>query len=131
TYNLAAGDGATSVGELLELSAAYFNRRPARVVPAGVYGRFVHPLLLRTGDHRRRRALTASEIFFPYFAMRVRYDTTGARAALAASGVSVPPLRDYFHRLMDYAVAADWGRSQPKRHAPATRQARVIEGAPA
>jgi long-chain acyl-CoA synthetase len=118
TYNLAAGDGATSVGELLELSAAYFNRRPARVV-------------LRTGDHRRRRALTASEIFFPYFAMRVRYDTTGARAALAASGVSVPPLRDYFHRLMDYAVAADWGRSQPKRHAPATRQARVIEGAPA
>jgi long-chain acyl-CoA synthetase len=131
TYNLAAGDGATSVGELLELSADYFDRPPARVVPAGVYGRLVHPLLLRTGDERRRRALTASEVFFPYFAMRVRYDTINARAALAASGLSVPPLRGYFHRLMDYAVAADWGRSQPARDVPARREAPVIEGASA
>jgi nucleoside-diphosphate-sugar epimerase len=131
TYNLAAGDGATSVGELLEMSAAYFDRRPARIVPAGVYARVVHPLLVRTGDHRRRRALAASEVFFPYFAMRVRYDTINARAALAASGVSVPPLRDYFHRLMDHAVAAEWGRSEPKRRERAKPRTSVIERAPA
>jgi long-chain acyl-CoA synthetase len=131
TYNLAAGDGATSVGELLELSGEYFGRRTPRVVPAGAYRRIVHPLLLRTGDDRRRKALAASEVFFPYFAMQVRYDTSNARAALAGTGISVPPLRDYFDRLMDYAVAADWGRAQPQRRMPAPRSAPVIERAPA
>jgi thioester reductase-like protein len=115
TYNLAAGDRASSVNELLELSASYFGEPRPRVVPPRVYRRVAHPLLLRTGGDRRRKALEASEIFFPYFAMRVRYDTTGARVALAGTGVAVPPLRDYFGRLMDYAVAADWGRAKPDR----------------
>ena len=107
TYNLAAGDGASSVGEVLELGAAYFDQSHPRVIPPHAYRRLVHPVLVRTGDERRRRALRSSEVFFPYFAMRVRYDTTNARAA----GSEVPPLADYFERLMDYAVAADWGRA--------------------
>jgi nucleoside-diphosphate-sugar epimerase len=115
TYNLAAGDRASTVGELLELAATYFGERPPRVVPPRVYRRLVHPLLVWTGDERRRKALDASEVFFPYFAMHVRYDTRTTRAALAGTGVTVPPLRDYFDRLMDYAVAADWGRAQPER----------------
>ena len=82
------------------------------MVPSGLYRRLVHPLLLRTSDDRRRRALEASEAFFPYFAMRVRYDTTNAREGLAGSGVELPELRDYFDRLMDYAIAADWGRDE-------------------
>ena len=71
----------------------------------------VHPVLVRTGDERRRRAVSASEVFFPYFAMRVCYDTTNTRAALAGTSIRLPPLPDYFGRLMDFAVAADWGRS--------------------
>ena len=110
TYNLAAGDRASSVGEMLELSAAYFGRPRPRVVPPAAYRRLVHPLLMRTGDERRHRALEASEVFFPYFAMRVQFDTNNARAALAHTGVRVPLMADYFGRLMDYAVAADWGR---------------------
>jgi thioester reductase-like protein len=111
TYNLAAGDTASSVGELLHLSGDYFGRRPPVVIPRSLYRWGVHPLLLRTGDEKRRRAVSASEVFFPYFAMRVRYDTMNARAALAGTGVHVPPLPDYFPRLMDFAVAADWGKS--------------------
>jgi long-chain acyl-CoA synthetase len=111
TYNLAAGDRASSLGELLELSSSYFGARKPRLIPPRGYRRLAHPLLLRTGDERRRRALEASEIFFPYFDMRVRYDTANARTGLAGTGVTVPPLRDYFDRLMDYAVAADWGRA--------------------
>jgi thioester reductase-like protein len=112
TYNLAAGDCASSVGELLELGAAYFGERPPRVIAPFAYRRLVHPLLVRTGDRRRRKALNQSEALFPYFAMRVRYDTAAARAGLSGTGVTVPPLRDYFDRLMDYAVAADWGQAQ-------------------
>jgi thioester reductase-like protein len=111
TYNLAAGDRASNVGEMLEMSAGYFGRRRPRVVPPAAYLRVVHPLLMRTGNERRRRALEASEVFFPYFAMRVHYDTAGARAALAHTGAEVPLLPDYFGRLMDYAVAAEWGRA--------------------
>jgi thioester reductase-like protein len=117
TYNLAAGDRASSVGELLELSSAYFDRRRPRVLPPQVYSRAVHPVLLRTGDERRRKALRASKVFFPYFAMRVHYDTINARAGLAHTGVEVPRLPDYFGQLMDYAVAADWGRAQPESRA--------------
>jgi thioester reductase-like protein len=111
TYNLAAGEAASNVGELLELSGEYFDRRTPAVIPQSLYKWIVHPLLLRMGDERRRRAVAASEVFFPYFAMRVRYDTTNARTALAGTSVRVPPLADYFGRLMDFAVAADWGRS--------------------
>jgi thioester reductase-like protein len=113
TYALAAGGRATSVGEVLELSAGYFGRRKPHVIPPSLYRRLAHPFLLRRADGRNRKALEASEVFFPYFAMRVRYDTANARAA----GMDVPPLRDYFERLMDYAVAVDWGKAQPDRAA--------------
>src|SRR4051812_19507461 len=125
TYNLAAGERASSVGELLELSADYFERPTPRLVPPTLYRRIVHPLLLRAGDERRRKALEASEAFFPYFAMRVRSATDNASAALAGTGVSVPRLRDYFGRLMDYAVAADWGSAEPD----APREPRLIPAA--
>jgi thioester reductase-like protein len=111
TYNLAAGERASNVGELLDMSADYFERRRPRVIPPALYRRVVHPLLKRRTDGKRRDALEASEVFFPYFAMRVHYDTTNAQA----SGVAVPLLPDYFSRLMDYAVAADWGKSAGQR----------------
>ena len=111
TYNLAAGHQASTVGELLEMSSEYFGRRRPRVLPPVAYRRLVHPLLLRRGDEQRRKAVADSEVFFPYFAMRVRYDTMTARAGLAGTGVRVPALRDYFGRLMDFAVAAEWGKS--------------------
>lgn len=116
TYNLAAGDQASSVGELLELSSSYFARRAPRVLLPSAYRRAVHPLLKRIGH---RRALEASEVFFPYFAMRVRYDTSNARAGLAGTGIQPPPLRDYFDRLMDFAVAAEWGKAIDDRRSRA------------
>jgi long-chain acyl-CoA synthetase len=115
TYNLAAGDRASTVGELLDMSAAYFGRRRPRALPPAAYRRLAHPLLVRRADERTRRALRASEVFFPYFAMGVRYDTWMAQRRLGPAGIEVPHLRDYFEQLMDYAVAADWGRSAPAR----------------
>src|SRR3954447_12542375 len=126
TYNLAAGDAASSVGELLDLSAAYFDRRRPTVVPPTPYKKLVHPLLVRRADDRGRRALEASEVFFPYFAMRVRYDTINAAAGLAGTSIRVPPLPDYFDRLMDFAVAADWGTAQGARRAMLCEPLRVL-----
>jgi thioester reductase-like protein len=110
TYHLTAGAGATSVGELVALAAERFGRPAPRLIPPGVYRRLVHPLLLRASRDRRHQALVRSEAFFPYFAMGVAFDDRRSRVALRASGIGPTPLPRYFDRLVDFALAAEWGR---------------------
>jgi thioester reductase-like protein len=113
TFHLTAGRHASSVGELIELASAFFKRPPPPLIEPTVYRRVLHPLLLRASrDERLRRALQRSEVFFPYFAMRVRYDDRRARAALHGTGIEPSPLGDYFHKLVKFAVAAQWGRRE-------------------
>jgi thioester reductase-like protein len=115
TYNLAAGGGAATVGELLTLGAAYFDRPKPSTIHPGLYRRAVHPVLLRRSGAARRALLERSEAFFPYFAMRVHYDISRAAERLAASAVTPAPLAAYFDRLLDYAVAVQWGKVAPTR----------------
>jgi thioester reductase-like protein len=115
TYNLAAGPRANSIGELMDMAADAFGRRRALALPPSLYKRIVHPLLLRRSRPGRRKMLQRSEIYFPYFSLRVSYDTSRAEADLAPAGIRVPRLTDYFDRLVDFAVAADWGRRELTR----------------
>jgi nucleoside-diphosphate-sugar epimerase len=115
TYNLAAGAQATTVGELVARGSAFFGKRPPTVIPPGLYRRAVHPLIMRRAKQRTRAALAQSEVFFPYFAMRVRFDTSRTAERLRGTGIAAAPLRDYFDRLLDYAVAAKWGRRAATR----------------
>jgi long-chain acyl-CoA synthetase len=117
TYHLVAGRRATTVGRLMDLAARHFDRRPPPTVPPTLYRRLVHPLLKLRAGERRRRALERSEVYFPYFATRVRYDDARARAALEPAGIRVSPVEDYFDRLADFAVRSRWGR----RPLPRTR----------
>jgi thioester reductase-like protein len=121
TYHLVAGRHATTVGRLMELSAGYFSRRPPRSLPPALYKRFVHPVLVRRSDSKRRRALEKSEVFFPYFSMGVRYDDRRARRRLEPAGIKVTPVESYFNRLADFAMRSRWGRSVVTR-AQAQRQ---------
>ncbi len=111
TFHLTAGAQASTVGELVELAAGRFGRPPPRLVDPGLYRRVVHPLLVRaTPDARHRRALTRSEVFFPYFAMQAAFDDRRSRVALRGAGIGPTPLRTYFDQLVEFALAADWGR---------------------
>lgn len=110
TYHLAAGPRAASVGELIDLSAHHLDRPRATAISPRVYRRLIHPLLVRLSRGERRRWLERSEIFFPYFALDTAYDNRRARAALEPVGIHVPPLHDYFDRLVGFALAASWGR---------------------
>jgi thioester reductase-like protein len=109
TYHLAAGSRATTVGELIDLSAARFERRPPATLPPRLYRRLLHPLLLRLSGGRRRAALERSEPFFPYFALDVLYDTARAKQRLERTRLRPARLPDYFERLVDYAVSSGWG----------------------
>jgi long-chain acyl-CoA synthetase len=119
TFHLTAGAHTSSVGELVELATAFFERPAPYLLDPSVYRRVVHPLLVRSSrDERYRRALERSEVFFPYFATRVRYDDRRSRVALRGSGIGPPPpLRTYFERLVEFALAAEWGRRKiPRAH---------------
>lgn len=116
TFHLTAGAQASNVGELLELATAFFRRPPPRLVDPALYRRLVHPLLVRaTSDQRYRRALTRSEVFFPYFSAQVSYDDRRSRVALRGAGIRPTPLRTYFDRLVEFALDAEWGRRQIPR----------------
>jgi hypothetical protein len=54
--------------------------------------------------------LKRSEVYFPYFDVAARFDTSAATEALAPAGIRVPRLEGYFHSLVRFAEAADWGR---------------------
>jgi long-chain acyl-CoA synthetase len=121
TYHLVAGQEASSVGRLIELSASHLGRPQPVVIPPGVYRRFVLPLLARF-NAGLRQGLERTKVFFPYFALDLTYANARTRSRLEPSGISVPPLESYFGRLLEYAAAAGWGRSPVSR---AEAQARV------
>jgi nucleoside-diphosphate-sugar epimerase len=88
TFHLTAGAQTSSVGELVELATAFFERPAPYLLDPSVYRRVVHPLLVRSNrDERHRRALERSEVFFPYFATRVHYDGRRSRVALRGSDI--------------------------------------------
>src|SRR5919197_4574671 len=109
-HHLTAGERATTLGELVELATSYFDRPRPRMVSPALYRRVAHPLLVRRAKGPRRRALQRSEIYFPYFDAHVRYDNAHTCAALRPLGIRVPPIADYFDRLMGFASHTEWGR---------------------
>ncbi len=116
TFHLTAGMHVSSVGELVELATSFFKRPLPRLIEPALYRRVVHPLLMRAAtDERSRRALRRSEVFFPYFAMRVRFDDRRSRVALREAGIEAAPLASYFDRLIHFALAAEWGRRRISR----------------
>jgi thioester reductase-like protein len=122
TYHLTAGANASTVGELVDLAAARFDRPPPRLIQPSFYRRVVHPFLVHLSRGTRRRLLRRSEAYFPYFAMDVAFDDRRARAALDPAGIRPTPLSRYFDRLVDFALRAQWGRRKLSR-ADAGRQA--------
>jgi thioester reductase-like protein len=98
TFHLVAGRNATTVGRLLEMSSEELGRPQPKVLSPRLYRRWVHPWL-----RKKYRGLRRMEVYFPYFAMRVRFDDRRLGPG--------PPVESYFHRLVRYAQRARWGRS--------------------
>ena len=122
TFHLTAGASTSSVGEIVDLTTAFFDRPAPRLLDPSLYRRVVHPLLLRLSqDERRRRALERSEVFFPYFAGKTTFDERRARVVLRRGRISPPPLSSYFKRLVEFALAADWGKRELPRPCPAAQ----------
>ena len=109
TFHLVAGDRATTTGHVARMTAERFHQPRPRIVTPAIY-RAVYPLLRRAAHGRQRRALEHTQVFIPYLNIGVRFQDQITRARLEPAGVSLQPFDDYFARLLDFAVAADWGK---------------------
>src|SRR5260370_2113718 len=69
THHLSAGGATSTVGEVVEMSARRFQRRPPFLIRPALYQRLVHPLLLWSGSRERRRQLRRTETYFPAFSV--------------------------------------------------------------
>jgi thioester reductase-like protein len=110
TFHVVAGDRASTVGEIVDMAGERFTSRQPRIVRPWLYHAIVERIVEKRAPASARRLLASNEVYFPYFAMRVRYDDARARAILEPRGIRPAPLSAYFGRLMDYAQAARWGR---------------------
>ena len=116
TYHLVAGERASSVAELVDLSAQLLHRVPPPIVSPQLY-RTVRPVLFACSGGRRRAALRRAGPFLPYYTMNVRYRRDHARRRLDPVGLEPPALQTYYECLLRYAAATEWGRSPLPRHA--------------
>jgi thioester reductase-like protein len=110
-FNLVSGRHAPTVDELTMLASEYFGKpRPPFVAP-------IDPDADADDDH--------GAVYVPYFDMRVVFDDARARAVLGPAGIAVPPLRDYFGKLMDYAAQARWGKRRITRETARARASAI------
>jgi long-chain acyl-CoA synthetase len=98
TFNLVAGPEASTCEELAEMACAHFER------PL--------PPFVGTGEFGDAAADEHGAVYLPYFDMEVVFDDTRTRDVL---GMQAPRLRSFFDTLLDYAVAARWGKRGSSR----------------
>jgi hypothetical protein len=71
--------------------------------------------VLRRAGERARKALRASEIYFPYFSLRMRFDDRRAGELLEPAGIAATPIAEHFDTMIDFAERAKWGRRPVSR----------------
>jgi len=111
-YHLCAGpDGNRTIGQLATLVESYFDGGGARYMDPDTFNRWVRPFVDLFMHGRRGKVLKSGGRFFiEYMKGNPIFDITESSRALAALGVELPTVEDYFGTLLDYAVQTDWGR---------------------
>ena len=119
TVHLCAGDGALSLGALLDRTYAIWSRdlswrrrtvaRPA-LSDLGTYELFERSVEL-VGDARLKRITRSLSHFVPQLALPKRFDTSGARALL---GDDAPPVSAYWDRMLEWLLHSNWSAALPE-----------------
>ncbi len=131
----AGREASLTVRELIDLTARAYARHPL--------GRERHPIRVpafvtlsefeayaerhrRTTDRLFTELLRVLGYFLPHLGIHQAFENHAAAESLAGSGLALPPIRDYYERIVDYGLDTAWGR-----RAPMTRHAtRLVTGTP-
>jgi nucleoside-diphosphate-sugar epimerase len=119
TVHLCAGDGALSLGTLLDRTYSLWSRdagwrrrgiaRPA-LSNLATYSLFERSVEL-VGDPRLKRITRSLSHFVPQLALPKRFDTSGAHELL---GTVAPPVRTYWDRMLERLLDSNWSATLPE-----------------
>jgi nucleoside-diphosphate-sugar epimerase len=119
TYHLCAGaEHSCTFDQLLDVTVNVFERsrpswRKRRVERPAVVDRETYALFVRSVQESGNVVLAEATLAVQTFADQLAYpkvfDTTGATRALAASGVRLPSVLDYYDKVVSYCVETNWG----------------------
>ena len=124
TFHLTAGRARQQRRRARRARARVLRRPAPRLIDPLLYRRVVHPLLVALSPRRALPPRAAAQrgvlpVLRDEGALR---RPSRARRAARRPGSSPAPLRDYFDRLVEFALAADWGRREiPRAGAHARR----------
>ncbi len=120
-YHLTAGrNNLITLREIMTAAINFFQIKPPTLI---------HPMLLKPVEsslgrlllnQRSLKTLRLGNSYYPYFALKLEFDTQQAAQALAPAGIVPPSPHAFFERLFQYCVASDWGRKQ--LHDPASTE---------
>jgi hypothetical protein len=112
TFHLAAGPARQSTAlEIADLTERLLQGPRVRWIDPDTFTRWIQPVLDPLLFTRRGRSIKrGGHIYLPYFSGNPSFDTSAADAALAPKGIAPMPVRDYFERLLRFAVDSDFGR---------------------
>ena len=119
TIHLCAGDGALSLGTLLDRTYAVWSRdtswRRRHVARPALSDLRTYELFERSvdlvGDAWLKRITRSLSHFVPQLALPKHFDTTHARALL---GGGAPPVSSYWDRMLEWLLASNWSASLPE-----------------
>jgi long-chain acyl-CoA synthetase len=110
-YHLAAGPGhSVTVDSLAQEAARFFDVRLPPYVSPKTFNTILKPIFKVALWGQYRRVYDVGQQYIPYLAYRAIFDTTATRAALAGSGIEPRSVRGYFHVLLNYCRASEWGK---------------------
>ena len=112
-YHVAAGEGkSVTVNSLAREAARFFDVRMPPYVSPKTFHAILKPIFKVALWGPYRRVYDVGQQYIPYLAYRAIFDTTNARAALTGSGIAPRSVRGYFHLLMNYCLASEWGKRE-------------------
>lgn len=120
TLHLCAGPANSySLAEIMDATLAEFGRlapasRKRPTAPALVSLAEFQSLVEaaeREGRQRQAQALGAIATFTPHLALPKAFDNSLAQAALRSIGITLPQIREYYPRVVEYCVKTGWGRA--------------------
>lgn len=126
-YHICAGtDASLSVREMVDLTQEIFEAHPRasrwlpihvpRLVSLAQYEEYVERS--RGGDDLLLdELLRVLDFFIPHLGMFQAFDNSHVQAALAGSGLHLPPIRDYYGKIVDYCLETNWGFKLRREHA--------------
>jgi nucleoside-diphosphate-sugar epimerase len=121
-YNLCGGPEASlTVAQLIDLTVAAFENHPLgyrwlpirvpELVSLSEYEAFVE-VSRSKGDRLLNELLRVLSYFLPHLGLFQAFENSNTSQGLAGSGLALPPIREYYSKVIGYCIETEWGRQE-------------------